>query len=134
MPYAGVEATLIPWLADLLGVRVLTDLPADDPPGSFLAGLPYVQFVRVGGPSDDNNPRFDLPTVSVDCFGADRGAATGLALDVDEALRQTLPGQTTGGATVTRVQTITGPSWQPWDDTNVRRMHSSYRLYIKAKP
>lgn len=126
--YQGIEALLIPWLSSTLGVRTLTDLPAD-----LQAVLPVVQVVRVGGPSNDDNPRFDMPTVSVDSYGADRDAATQLALDVDEALRVTLPGVTTGGATVSRVQTITGPSWRPYDDLLLRRMGASYRLYVKAK-
>lgn len=125
--YQGIEGLLIPWLASTLGVRAVTDLPA-----GLLTVLPIVQIVRVGGPSNDDNPRFDMPTVSVDCYGADRTAATALALNVDEALRVMLPGTFTGGATVHRVQTITGPSWRPYDDTALRRMGSSYRLYVKA--
>lgn len=93
--------------------------------------MPLYRVVRVGGPSDANNPRFDLPTVTLDSFGADRSAATNAAIDADEALRLTLPGTTTGGATVTRVETVTGPHWSPWDDTNVRRMTSTYRLHVK---
>jgi hypothetical protein len=127
MPYQGVEVLLIPWLAEQIGVRCLTDLPAD-----LQQVLPIVQVVRVGGPSHDDNPRFDMPTVSVDCFAEDRNSATGLALDVDEAIREVLPGQTTGGATVTRVQSITGPHWVPYDDTNLRHFNQSYRLFIKC--
>jgi hypothetical protein len=87
--------------------------------------------VRVGGPSDDNDPTFYKPTVSVDCFAADRIGATQLAQQVDTALRR-LPGTTTGGATVTKVQTISGASWRPFDDTSIRRFGASYALHVKA--
>lgn len=89
------------------------------------------RVLRVGGPSDQNNARFDLPTVALDSFGSDRAAATTAALDADDALRVTLPGVTTSSATVTRVETITGPHWTPWSDTTVRRMTSTYRLHVK---
>lgn len=91
------------------------------------------RVVRVGGPSDANNPRFDLPTVTVDSFGVDRTEATNAAIDADEQLRTVLPGTTTGGATVTRVETVTGPHWAPWDDTAVRRFVATYRLHVKRR-
>lgn len=124
----NVEALLIPWLTSELGVRFATDTPAD-----LETVLPLGTFVRVGGPSDDNNPRFDMPTVAVDCYAANRGAALVFAEDVDEALRITLPGTTLNGATITRVQTITGPSWRPYDNTSLRRVGMTYRFYIKNR-
>ena len=126
MAYGGVEALLIGWLSGQLGVRCLTDLPAD-----LESVLPVVQVVRIGGPSDDNDPDFHTPTVSVDSFAEDRSAATTLGQQVDDALRKVLPGQVTGGAVVTKVQTITGPSWRPFDDTTLRRFGASYALHLK---
>jgi hypothetical protein len=68
----------------------------------------------------------------VDCFAVDRLAATVLAQQVDDALRKALPGVTTGGATVSKVATISGASWRPWDDLKVRRMGAAYVLYLKT--
>lgn len=129
---ADVEALLIPWLASTLTVRAVTDLPADDPPGSFLAGLPYVQVTRIGGADDDNLSSFDAPTVDVDCYAADRESVSALAARVHDALRVTLPGLTLAGATVTKVQTITGPSWRPYDNTSLRRFGATYRIRIRS--
>ena len=127
MTFSGVEALLIGWLpAQIDGVRFLTDLPS-----AIATQVPVVQVVRVGGPSDDNDPTFHTATVSVDCFAVDRMAATLLAQQVDTALHR-LPGVTTGGATVTKVQTVSGASWRPFDDTTIRRFGASYALHVKA--
>lgn len=128
MPNVDVEALLIPWLASTLTVRAVTDLPAD-----LADVLPVVQVVRIGGPDDDNLSRYDMPTVDVDCYDADRAKASALAGRVHDALRITLPGLTVGAGTVTKVQTITGPSWRPYDDTLLRRIGASYRLYIRTR-
>jgi hypothetical protein len=125
--FGGVEALLIGWLSGQLGVRCVTDLPA-----GLADAVPVVQVVRIGGPSDDNDPNFHVPTVSIDCFAVDRASATVLAQQVDDALRKVLPGVTTGGATVTKVQTVSGASWRPWDDTTLRRFGASYALHIKT--
>jgi hypothetical protein len=128
VPFGGVEALLIGWLkTQLPSVRFLTDTPAD-----LATAVPVVQVVRVGGPSDDDDPSFQSPTVSVDCFAVDRVAATLLAQQVDDALRKALPGAITGGATVTKVQTISGAAWRPWDDLKVRRMGATYVLHLKT--
>lgn len=128
MTFGGVEALLIGWLpAHINGVRCVTDLPAN-----LAASVPVVQVVRIGGPSDPNDPNFHNPTVSIDCFAVDRASATALAQQVDDALRKALPGVTTGGATVTKVQTLSGGSWRPFDDLTLRRFGASYALHIKA--
>lgn len=125
---ADVEGLLIPWFTETLEVRALTDLPSD-----LADVLPVVQIVRIGGPSNDDNPRFDMPTISVDSYAADRATAIALAETVDDALRIQLPGQTLSRSTITRVQTVTGPSWRPYDNTSLRRVGASYRLYIKSR-
>ena len=124
--YQGVEALLVGWLPSQVTARALTDLPAD-----LAEQVPVVQVVRIGGPSDDNNPNFQAATVSVDCFAVDRISATLLAQQVDDALRKALPGTTTGGAVVTKVRTLTGPSWRPWNDVAVRRSGSTYQIWLK---
>lgn len=127
MTFGGVEALLISFLKTELAVRCLTDLPAD-----LAEVAPVVQVVRIGGPSDDNNPNLLAATVSIDCFAADRGAVTVLSQQVDDALRKTLPGLTTGGATVGLIRTLTGPSWRPWDDVAVRRFGATYQIWLKT--
>lgn len=126
MPYASVEKLLVGWLETQLPapVRVVTELPA-----GLAAKLPVVQVVRFGGP--DELPTIDLPNVDVDCYAATRGASEDLAEAVRDLLRFTLPGKTVDGATVTRVQTISGPAWRPWDDTTMRRHGASYQLTIR---
>lgn len=125
----NVEALLIPWLTSTLDVRFVTDVPADL---TADGALPLGRLLRVGGPSDDDSPRFDLPTVSVDCFAATRAAAFDFAQDLDDAIRVTLPGLTLDGATVTRTQTVSGPSWRPYDNATVRRVGATYRLFVKS--
>lgn len=124
---ADVEALLIPWLVSTLSVRALTDLPEN------LAGvLPVVQVTRIGGPADDSLPSFDFPNVDIDCFDVDREAASNLAGRVHTALRVTLPGLKLSGATITRVRTLTGPSWRPYDNTALRRFGATYQLHVKS--
>jgi hypothetical protein len=126
MPYASVEKLLVAWLESQLPTvtRVVTELPAQ-----LATKLPVVQVVRFGGP--DDQPTIDLPTVDVDCYAASRGTAEDLAEDVRDLLRFTLPGKTVGGTTVSRVQTIAGPHWRPWDDTTMRRYGASYQLTVR---
>ena len=125
--FPGVEAVLVEFLAGELGVRVCTELPAD-----LGDVLPVVQVVRVGGGHDDNETSLQSPTLSVDVFARDRGAATSLAQDVDTTLRRRLPGQTILGASAGRVRTITGPAWRPWDDITLRRFGGTYQLWIRV--
>ena len=129
---ADVEAMLIPWFAAVLSVRAVTWLPAD-----LASVLPIIQVARIGGGSDDNLPTFDFPTVSIDCFGADRAGGFALAASVDAAIRTTLPGTLhtvdAVSAVVTKTQTVTGPSWRPYDDPSVRRFGATYRLLIRTR-
>lgn len=127
MAYPGIEAVLVEFLTAELGCRVCVELPAD-----LQDVLPVVQVVRIGGAHDDNDPSLQSPTVSVDVFAQDRGAATDLAQDVDTAMRRRLPGRTIRGASAGRVRTVAGPAWRPWDDTTLRRFGGTYQLWIKA--
>ncbi|MCW2901915.1 MAG: hypothetical protein JWO67_4180 [Streptosporangiaceae bacterium] len=127
MTFGGVEALLIGFLSGQLGVRGVTDVPAD-----LASVVPLFQVLRVGGGSDDNDPNLQNPTVVVDCFAADRAGATQLSQQVDDAMRKVLPSRSVAGGTVTQVRTITGPSWRPWADTAVRRFGATYSLHVKA--
>jgi hypothetical protein len=126
--FGGVEALLIGWLGTQIpGVRFLTDLPT-----AIATQVPVVQVVAVGGPDDSNDAKLGKPTISVDCFAADRLAASDLAEAVRRALRISLVGRTTGGATVTKVETISRPSWRPFDDTTIRRFGASYQVFFET--
>lgn len=127
MTFGGVEALLIGWLPSQVTARALTDLPA-----TLADDVPVVQIVRIGGPSDDDDPTLVAATVSVDCFASDRLAVTVLSQQVDDAFRKALPGTLTGGASVTKVRTLTGPSWRPWADTAVRRFGATYQVWLKT--
>jgi hypothetical protein len=123
--FGGVEALLIPAAASALGVRFVTDLPAD------LAGqVPLCRLWDIGGGSDDNNWRFATPTVTVDSFAVDRAGAMALGQRVEKWFRTTLPGASLTGSVVTKVQTLTRPTWRPWDDTTVRRYGATYVLHL----
>lgn len=129
---ADIEAILIPWLSQVVSARAVTELPAD------LASIaPVVQIVRIGGPSDDDVPSFDMPTVSIDSYGIGRPAAATLAVAVENAIRVALPNtlHTAGNTStvITKTQTVTGPSWRPYDDITVRRFGATYRLHIRAR-
>jgi hypothetical protein len=129
---ADVEALLVPWLAAQVAARTVTELPAD-----LDTIAPAVHVLRIGGPSDDDLPAFDMPTVSVDSYGIGRSAALTLAQAVDDAIRVVLPNtlHTLGGlsAVVTKTQTITGPSWRPYDDITLRRFGATYRLHVRTR-
>lgn len=129
MPNVDVEALLTGWLASTLSVRTVTDLP-----DNLADVLPVVQVVRIGGADDDNLTRFDAATVDVDCYDVDRASASNLAGRARDALRITLPGLTVGAGTVTKVQTITAPSWRPYDNTALRRFGATYRLTVRSRP
>lgn len=127
MTYPAPERILADFLTADLGVRVCSEVPAD-----LADVVPLVQAVRVGGPAHDRDPFFLMPTINVDCFDADRASAMDLAHAVDLSLRRRLSGATVLGARIGRVATITGPSWRPWDDTDVRRFGATYQIWIKA--
>ena len=127
MPYGGPELLLVGWLPTQVAARVGTDVPA-----GLAESVPFVQVLRIGGPDDDSDYTFDKPTVSVDCFAADRVAANTLAVQVHKAMRSALRGVTTGGATVSAVHTISGMAWRPWDDLQVRRFGATYQLFLKS--
>lgn len=129
MTFGGVEALLVGFLSQQFpGVRCLTELPDD-----LANAAPVVQIVQVGGPADDDLPSFIMPTISVDAFASDRLSSTTLAQQVHDALRNRLVGHVLTGGVVTKVRTVSGASWRPWDDTAVRRFGATYQLYIRTQ-
>lgn len=123
-----MEQLLVAWLtADLPGVRVCTELPAD-----FPTLVPLVQVTRIGGPHSDDLVSLMMPTMDVDAFGADRAAAAALIDAVDDSLRRRLPGRTVTGGRVGKVRTLSGAQSRTWDDQRVRRYGASYQLWVKT--
>jgi hypothetical protein len=120
--YADVERLLVAWLPSQLdGTRTVTDLPSNL--GSV---LPLVQVTRLGGA--DLQPSLDRPVVDIDCYATDRAGASDLAQKVRDLVRLLLPGQQVDGVLVARVDTVSGPSWRPYDNTSLRRFGASYQL------
>lgn len=133
---ADVEQMLVSFLdAQLSGVRAVTEVPASP---SFESSLPIVRVVRTGGP---RRYAIDTATVVIDCFakpnagdGTGRPAAKQLAQRVADALYLSLPGQKVAGGVVGHVAEVSGPSWAPWDNTDVRRVVATYQISFKASP
>lgn len=126
MTYPDVERLLVTYLGTALGgVRVLTDTPSN-----LEKILPVVQVTRFGGV--DVAPGIDRPIVDVDAYAATRAAASELAERVRYALLYRLPGTTVGGVGFPRVDTLTGPSWRPYDNSALRRFGASYAITTHA--
>lgn len=125
--YADVERILVAWLGNACTCRVVTDLPAD-----LDDQVPLLQVTRYGGA--DERPGLEFALIDVDAYGQDRGSAIALAEGARTALRSELPGtQITDGATtvvITRVDTLSAPSYRPYDNTALRRIGAEYRLYL----
>lgn len=118
---ADIEQVLTGWLGSQFpDARLCTEAPAD-----MAGAVPVVRVVRVGG---GRLYVLDRPTVVVDTFHADRPSAKAYAARVEHALYWLLPG---AGLGVTGVATISGPSYAPWDNTNVRRITATYQIYFK---
>jgi hypothetical protein len=118
--YGDIEALLVDWLTPrFTSSRLCTELPATLPEST-------IQVVRFGG----GRPMvpFDLPSVDVDCYGQTRSAARGVAEQVAHALVFDLPGFVWAGVRVISVECVSGPSWAPYDNTNVRRLSAAYQI------
>jgi hypothetical protein len=126
MAYPNVEKMLVAWLSTNVGVRVLTDTPTN-----LAQILPVVQVTKFGG--TDQVPGIDVANVDIDVYASTRDQAAGLAERVRYQLRMVLPGQQVAGITVSRVETIIGPSWRPYDNTSLRRFGASYAFTLHAK-
>ena len=120
-----VEAALVPWLNAHTSTRCLTELPAD-----LASVLPVIQVGRIGGA--DGVVSIDEATVDVTCFGASRITARALAYRVQSILRTALPGAVDTGGVVLRVQTVSGPTYLPFDDPNLRRFGATYQIVTQA--
>jgi hypothetical protein len=121
----SIEALLIAPGSAATSSRFLTESPAD-----LASAVPVVRVLRLGGPSSDDLARFDAPTLSFECFAVGELAAMALATSVDRWVRS-LPGsRLADGTVVTKAQTVTGPSWRPYENTTIRQFGCSHVLHV----
>ncbi|MEU3903321.1 hypothetical protein AB0F20_05830 [Streptomyces goshikiensis] len=120
-----VELLVIQWLQARLGSGIVV---RDELDNSLLNELPTVQVERIAAGGDDGF-RLDHALVDVDVYAANRGAAVALALQIRGLLLTQLPGSTTGGAVVGRVQTVAAPGARPYENTGLRRVGATYQIY-----
>lgn len=126
-PYA--DAVFITRLASVFtSATVAKRVPAD------LAGaVPFIQVVRFGGPM---RTTLDDPTFDVDCYDADEVSAMQLAREVQRELLTYSRGVTvvygSEKAVICNVTCISGPSWRPYDNTNVERVGATYTATLQA--
>lgn len=126
--YADAEQLLIGWCPTVAECRPCTETPEDL--ATVLATQPVVRITRIGGPSLVG---FDNPLVDFDCFGLTRPAAKAFAIQLQTAVELTLPGYFNNYGTVLTALTVSGPSWRPWENTNIRRFGFSSRLIVHAR-
>lgn len=115
-----VEAVLVPYLAERLQLRVVTELPEQ-----LDQLLPVVRLATVGG--GDDMFRLAETTLDVDVFGATRLDAAWWAEVAHQMLRQ-LDGQQAAGIVFTRVRATVRPRWLEYDNPNLRRWQATYQL------
>lgn len=92
-----------------------------------LAGeLPFIRVAALGG---GRTHILGSPTVDVELFaGTEYAAMTGMGA-VDDLLNYRLPGTTVAGSVVGRVNTISLPSFRPYENPNVWRYGATYQLF-----
>ena len=127
MAYVDVEQLLTTYIAARRGCRAVTELPAD-----LTGNLPLAQVRRIAG--GDLTLTLDAVIVDVDVYAADRASAHVLAEQIRTDFRTNLTGYRFGGGTVARVETINGPYWVPYDNTNLRRYTAAYRVTVHSAP
>lgn len=126
--YADTEQLLIGWCPTAVTCRAVTEVPENL--ATVLAAMPVVRITRIGGPSAVG---FDQPLIDFDCFGLDRPPAKQFAIALSSAVESRLAGYFNQYGTVNRADTISGPSWRPWENPNVRRFGFTTRLVVHAR-
>lgn len=130
------EVLLVAWVNANLAAKGVTTLPPDDPTGSFVAGMPYVQITHIGG-ADDLDTLADL-SIDLDYYAASKGAASELARQGHQAVRYGLRGSilTHSGmsATITNVRTGFLPRRDDsYGNPAVFRYLSNYAITFKTR-
>jgi hypothetical protein len=123
--FVDVEPLLSAWLKTATGVQCVTELPA-----TLETAVPLIEVGRIGGA--DSQVVIDAATVDVTCWGATRDTARKLAYLVQDWLLFHLPGTSVPGGVVLRVVCVSGPAWQPYDNTAVRRVHALYQFHVQS--
>lgn len=118
---ADIEAVLNPWAEHTFGVFAGAETPAD-----LEERLPVIRIERGGG-SDDRFGR--SPRVFVDVFAATADEARTLANAIRDALLF-LRGPV-HGAVIRDVRCDSGPSRQPWANTEIHRRGATYTVSLR---
>lgn len=124
--WPSIEKALVSYVrAETGGKRTGTLIPAD------VEKLP--EFIRiVRGPGTDDTVT-DAPTVDVETFAPDHGAAEELAEDVRQ-LFHAMAGRRIGPVLVDRVRTTMSPSWVDYSNPATNRFVASYRIEFRKEP
>lgn len=118
--YADVEQVLVAYLP-----AAIPSLTASvETPNTLLQSLPFVQVTRIGGGDDYIT---DSAIVDLDIFSTSRANASALARLVHDAMMH-LRHTAVGGVLIDHVETETGPMWVNYQDENVQRYVSTYRI------
>jgi hypothetical protein len=123
--FVDVEPMLSGWLKGATGVQCVTELPA-----TLETAVPLIEVGRIGG--SDSQVVIDAATVDVTCWGGTRDTARKLAYLVQDQMRVHLPGSPAPGGVVTFVNTVSGPTWLPYDNTAVRRFHATFQVFVRS--
>lgn len=126
MAYPDIERLLVGWLSARFSLRVVTDTPAN-----LEKVLPLIRVTRFGGA--DTAPGIDRAIVDVDTYGATRATAAQLAERVRYSFLFKLCGTQVDDVAIVDVDTLSGPSWRPYDNTALRRFGASYAITTHAK-
>lgn len=132
--FPDIEDILIPWLPGQLAAvwGIAPPRACSETPENLQDVLPVVAVLRSSGA--DLQGIIDRPVVDVDCYAADRVAASLLAAQVHRVMLRYLPGEVTGGAVVGFVNTVKGPSWLSYQDLDLRRYNATYEIYLHPAP
>lgn len=128
---ADVELITTQWLDQQLdGVRVCNETPAD-----LEGAVPLVKVTVAGGTDSDDGDTFEFATVVTESFARSRGEAITLGLRVKRSMRRDMPGSlvNSGLTVISKTQTIAFPGVVPYDNTDLRRVLGSYRVFAKSR-
>jgi hypothetical protein len=128
MSYVDAEVALIDWLRPRYATASPAVTFADELPYNLNFVTPLVVVERMSG--NDAVITMDRPVLDIDVFHLSKALAKALARQVFADIRGSLPGKTIGGAVVSKVETVSGPTRAGWDDTRIRRVVTSVRLYL----
>lgn len=126
------ELLLVGQLTDLLGLRVVTELPE---PLVAPASLPIVHVYEIPGGTGSASTRLDVCVFDFDAYAPGRDEARALAEDTRQMLLAA-PGwwaTTDGQMWVSRIQ-VDRPCIRPYDDaTDIRRYGGTGRVWLRYR-